>query len=68
MNRQQIIDGLNYWMDDYIDNPDRYGNDYEAVSAHLRERNEGREPSYGEVGLALMERLIKQHAETRKAG
>lgn len=62
MDRERIIAGLNYWMDDYIDRPQEYTADFETVMKHLQERNEGREPSYGEIGLALMEELIEKHA------
>lgn len=39
---------FNLWMDDFTNNPDAFANTTVNALRHLRERSDGREPTYGE--------------------
>ena len=44
---------FNNWMDDYTKNPLAYKSTADAAIKHLREKLDGREPSYGEECAAV---------------
>ena len=50
---------FNQWMDDYTNNPDAYEAIEHTAMAHLRERLDGREPSYGESAAATFREYLK---------
>lgn len=58
MDRDKIIEGLNLWLDAYIADPQAFETEFQTVIDHLKQRENGEEPSYGEGGIAIMEALL----------
>lgn len=48
---------FNQWMDNYIANPKEFATEWQAVVAHLKEKDNGEEPSYGDVCIAYLMNL-----------
>ncbi len=48
MEKQQMIKGFNGWMDEFIKNPSGFKKTQETIDLHLKERNGGKAPTYGE--------------------
>lgn len=48
-----MVLAFNTWMEDYCDNPERFQKTSNSVIKFLKEKLEGREPSYGETCTAL---------------
>lgn len=57
MNRELMASCFNEWMRRFTENPRGFQQEFETVGAFLRERAEGREPSYGEISTAYMAEL-----------
>ncbi|MBV7502088.1 hypothetical protein [Achromobacter sp. ACM05] len=55
MDKQVMAKAFNMWMDDYTKNPERFEDISKAALAHLHERLEGKEPTYGEECAAILE-------------
>ena len=51
---------FNQWMDDYVNDPKAYRDILEVAEEHLKERLEGKEPSYGDVQAATFREYLKQ--------
>ena len=49
---------FNKWMDDYIENPEKFARDWQTVGKHVEERMEGVEPTYGDLCLAYLEQVV----------
>lgn len=47
MDQQQAAKILNEWMRRYIDEPERFSREFQAVSEFLADEAKGVEPSYG---------------------
>ena len=54
MTPEQIKLGFNRWMDDYTNRPDAFEAMSSTTLTHLKEKNGGEEPSYGEKCEALI--------------
>lgn len=52
---KRIARAFDKWMDDYANNPEAYNTMAETAAQHLRERNDGREPSYGQRQAATLQ-------------
>lgn len=57
MNNAQMAKAFNEWMRRFIEDPDGFNREFEAVNQFLTETNEGREPTYGETCAAYMQKL-----------
>lgn len=55
----QWAKGFNQWMDDYTNNPKAYEAIELTAIAHLREKLQGREPTYGESAAATFSEYLK---------
>ncbi len=42
------------WMDDFVDNPEKFQQQWQSVVEHLDERDAGNPPSYGENCMAFL--------------
>lgn len=51
------------WMDEYINDPKAFEDTTASVLQHLKERNDGAEPSYGESCAATLEAYVAKCAE-----
>lgn len=60
MEREQIVRGLNLWMDAYIADPATFEAEFQSVMDHLRERESDDEPSYGQRAVTFMEHLLSK--------
>ena len=50
-------DAFNRWMDDYINHPESFRRDWQAVTDFIN-TDEGAEPDYGRSCVALFERYM----------
>lgn len=48
---------FNQWMQNYIDNPERYKQEWSSIKEFLN-TEAGVEPDYGQACVALLERLL----------
>lgn len=55
MTNEQAAAAFNSWMDEYINHPERFEREWEAVVTFLKERSGGREPTYGERCVEYLE-------------
>ena len=58
MDRSNIIDGLNLWMQAFVDDPSAFEAEFETVARFQAEKAAGQQPTYGEVGLQMIERCL----------
>lgn len=49
---------FNAWMDDYVNHPETFTSTTATALAHLRDRIDGREPTYGEVSAATLKAYL----------
>ena len=56
MKPEEIVKGFNRWLEEQINNPEDFEKTAELIETHLREKNEGKEPTYGERCLACLEK------------
>ena len=57
MTDKQMAAAFNEWMRRYIEEPDKFASEWEAIKTFLAEEQEGREPTYGEQCAAYTEFL-----------
>ena len=57
MTDKQMAAAFNEWMRRYIEEPEKFASDWEAIRTFLAEEQEGQEPTYGEQCAAYMELL-----------
>jgi len=55
-----MAQAFNEWMRRYIETPENFQREFKAVQAFVREKAEGKEPTYGESCAAYMEQLMKE--------
>ncbi len=60
MERNRLVQLFNAWMQKYIDHPEDFDAEFQSVVGYLKDKNEGREPSYGESCTAYLEKLDKE--------
>ena len=58
VEKDQIAKALNAWMHAYIEDPSSFEHEFETVRNYLAESGADKVPSYGEVGVAYMEKLL----------
>lgn len=49
---------FNQWMDDFVNHPDKFQSVTETALTHLREKLDGRPPTYGESSAATFEAYL----------
>lgn len=49
---------FNAWMDDFVNNPEQFQNATKEALDHMRERLEGKPPSYGDTAAAAFESYL----------
>ncbi len=54
MDNLQLASALNEWMRRFIDEPNRFEQEFVSVNRFLKEIADGAEPSYGEVGAKYL--------------
>jgi hypothetical protein len=60
MDRTKLAQAFNQWMDDYSKDPDAYQDARTSALEFLREKLDGKEPTYGdECAAVLLEYLGK---------
>lgn len=60
MNETVIAAVSNEWMRRYIEEPEQFKREFEAVQDFLRQENNGEEPTYGQECAAYMLRLASE--------
>lgn len=58
--QEQYAAAFNAWMDDFVNNPDQFESAAGAALAHLRERLDGRAPTYGESSAATLQAYLNK--------
>ena len=53
---------FNEWMRRFTQAPEEFSKQFEDAAQYLRDRNEGREPSYGEVAAAYFDKRLAESA------
>lgn len=56
----KFVDAFNAWMMDYCENPEEFAKVEAEALKFLREKLDGKEPSYGDVAAATFEEYLKQ--------
>ncbi len=57
MDKEKMAKAFNEWMRLFTEEPDRFEHEFQTVVAFHRDQAEGREPSYGAVCAAYLEKL-----------
>lgn len=60
MTNAQMVKAFNEWMRRFIEEPDRFEEEFETVNSFQRDLAEGREPTYGEASAAYLEKLAAE--------
>jgi len=58
MDTTQLAAAFNKWMDLFTNHPEQFAREFQSVSAYLKEKAEGKEPSYGKECAAFLESLM----------
>lgn len=59
MNKKYVA-AFNAWMEDYCNNPEEFAKIENEALKFLREKLDGKEPSYGDVAAATFEQYLSQ--------
>jgi len=51
---EDLAHAMNLWMQDYIDHPEKFYHNHTSIVEFLKEKNGGREPTYGESCVATL--------------
>lgn len=57
MDKATMARAFNEWMRRFTEEPQRFEREYQTVAAYQADKNEGREPSYGEICASYLEEL-----------
>lgn len=60
MNRGNMAKTMNEWMRRYIDEPEKFEQEFRTVIAFIGEDEEGKVPSYGEKCAAYLFELLAE--------
>lgn len=60
MDKAKLAKAFNEWMRRYTDTPEQFDREWQTVAEFLKDKAEGREPSYGETCAAYLERLLTE--------
>lgn len=60
MTNAQMAACFNEWMRRFIEDPAGFEREFTTVNDFLTERQDGKEPSYGETSAAYMEQLAAE--------
>lgn len=58
----KVATAFNLWMDEFTNDPEAFESTTATALKHLRERSEGREPSYGEKCAVLLDTYMAKAA------
>jgi hypothetical protein len=61
LDDKRVADAFNEWMRRYIDHPEQFAREWQTVSNFLNEANAGQEPSYGQVSVAYIRKIIAEN-------
>ena len=56
MKKQEMVNGFNRWMDEFIEDPEKFKETQGLIKSHLSERAGGISPTYGELCVATLTR------------
>ncbi|HEX4381253.1 MAG TPA: hypothetical protein VH022_14520 [Candidatus Acidoferrum sp.] len=57
--KEKMAAAFNKWMDLYTNHPEQFAREFQIVSQHLKEREQGIEPSYGEQAAEYLSSLMQ---------
>jgi hypothetical protein len=58
--KQELELAFNRWMDHFTKEPENFSDGYSDALQHLREKLDGKEPTYGQECAELIERYLEQ--------
>lgn len=58
LSKAKLAKAFNEWMRRYVEEPEAFEAEFRSVGAFLKDRAEGREPTYGEHCAAYLEQLL----------
>lgn len=56
--KEKIAAAFNEWMRRYTENPEQFQREWQSVNAFLAEKNEGKEPGYGQACAEYFGQLL----------
>lgn len=62
MNSEVAAKAFNAWMQNYINEPEKYDSQWEVIKDFLAARSQGKEPTYGEICAVYFAELCERAA------
>lgn len=62
MTNEQMVKAFNEWMRRFIEEPERFGREFQSVHEYQTELAKGVEPSYGQDCSAYLNQLVQEAA------
>ncbi|WP_100961040.1 hypothetical protein [Bosea sp. FBZP-16] len=62
MDTNKVAAAFNEWMRRYTEDPAAFDAEFQTVGRFLAEQAEGKEPSYGDRCVAMLEQLMAESA------
>lgn len=56
-----IAEAFNEWMRRYVETPEDFEREWQAVAGYLADASAGREPSYGDTAAAYLRSLVVEN-------
>jgi hypothetical protein len=56
----RVVKAFNEWMRRFIEHPEQFAREWQTVAEFQRESGQGAEPSYGEVSVGYLQKLISE--------
>ncbi len=60
MDNLAMVQAFNEWMRRFMEEPEKFAHEFQAVNQFIKDEQAGVEPSYGQVCAGYMQRLAAQ--------
>jgi hypothetical protein len=67
MNEAQIIEGLNQWLDDYENDPEKFEQMWTTIKRDIEEKAAGDSPTYGLECLGILKEYTEKGSGDERA-
>jgi len=61
LNDPRVAEAFNSWMVRYLQHPEQFSREWQAVGEFASQREHGIKPTYGEVCVAYLKQLIAEN-------
>lgn len=68
VHKDQLAAAFDRWMQKYIDHPEAFEREWQAVVRHIEEDATGAAHTYGAACVAYLQKLLAEEEETGDAG